>query len=393
LTKSGTRAERAKAHYQLARSHYRKDEPKEALAELDAAERHDTATVSNLRALVLRGQVLEDLKRPKEAMAAYRIALVADPKSQDVLLSLVRLGLETKDEMSALDYLRRYTLLAERDVPGLLLAADAYLKMRRYDEAFEMALRAREITFHEKAQRILGLVHLHRGEDEKALFHLGKADVDSVVATGLLRAATNAGKLSELESAVEKASKVKEPTDSMKLAMEAGKKLLARRKQLDKVVTIPAEKAKEYGEALDALACAEEARSRGRAFEKLLAEALKLEVGPAYGLRARVELGRGRLAKALADAGKAIQLSPKDAGGYYVRGKVLEERGQGGLGDLAKAATLSGRADADVLLALSEALARVGKKDEAIAAAREALKLRPTDREAAEHLAGLGKQG
>jgi Flp pilus assembly protein TadD len=71
---------------------------------------------------------------------------------------------------------------------------------------------------------------------------------------------------------------------------------------------------------------------------------------------------------------------------------VLEERGKGGLEDLAKAATLSAREDADVLLALSEALARVGKKAEAIAAAREALKLRPNDREIAEHVAGLEKE-
>ncbi len=47
----------ARAHYQLARSHYRKDEPKQALAQLDAAVEADEAAVNTLKAWTLRGQV------------------------------------------------------------------------------------------------------------------------------------------------------------------------------------------------------------------------------------------------------------------------------------------------------------------------------------------------
>ena len=77
---------------------------------------------------------------------------------------------------------------------GLVLAAETYLQMRRYDEAFEVAMKAREINFHEKAQRILGLVYLHRGDDEKALLHLGKAEPDAVVLGAMLRAAVRASR-------------------------------------------------------------------------------------------------------------------------------------------------------------------------------------------------------
>lgn len=395
LTKrtAGSDAFRAKAHFQLARSYYRKDQPKEALEELDRAAKLDPGTTSNLKAFMLRGQVLEDLKKPAEALEAYKLALLTDPKSQDVLLSLVRLYLVEKDELAALDALRRYVLLVERDVSGLVLAADTYLTLGRHDEAFEAALRAREIRFNERTQRILGLVYLHRGDNEKAIFHLSKADADSVVMTALLRATIDANKLDDLDTVVEKADKVKDASAELKLVAMEGRRLLARRKELDKVVTIPKDKASEYAAALDALAGAEEARRRGKPYETLLAKALGQEVGPAYGFRARVELGRGRLGKALADAEKAISLSPKDASGHYVRGKVREERGQaGGLKDLLEAAELTKQTDADVMFALSEALARAGKKETAIAAAKVALALRPKDAEIEAHLAVLEKK-
>ena len=61
-------------------------------------------------------------------------------------------------------------------------------------------------------------------------------------------------------------------------------------------------------------------------------------LGPAYGLRGLLALEHGRLTKALADAEKAVALSPADAMGYLVRGRVrLERAADGALEDLAKA--------------------------------------------------------
>src|SRR5262249_10226625 len=151
-----------------------------------------------------------------------------------------------KEEMAALDALRRYVLLVERDASGLVLAADTYLTMGRYDEALEVALRAREIRFHERTQRILGLVYLHKGDNEKAIFHLSKADADAVVLNGLLTASMNANKLDDLDTLIDKAARLKEPTPALKRSADAAKALLSRRKALNELVKVPKDKASEY---------------------------------------------------------------------------------------------------------------------------------------------------
>jgi tetratricopeptide (TPR) repeat protein len=399
LTEKGSEVERARAHYQLARSHYRRDEAKQALAELDAASKFDPGTVSTLRALVLRGQVLEELHRPKDALSAYRLALAVEGKNQEVLLSLIRLTIALKDELAALDYLRRYTLLATKDVRGTLLAAEAYLKLKHHDEAFELAARVREQTFHEKSQRILGLVYLHRGDDAKAVHHLEKAEPDAVVVAALIRATLGLGKLGDLETHLTRAAGVDKPSEALLALCARARAVLKRRSELGKQVSIPAGQEEAYRAALDGLACAEDAYRRGQPagkVEALLASSFcpGAAVGPAHGLRGRLELERGKLARALKDAERAIALSPRQANGWYVRGRVRQERGsEGALADLVKAAELSGRQDAAVLHALSEALAAVGRAGEALKAAREAVKLRPRDAELAEHLAALEKGG
>ena len=85
-------------------------------------------------------------------------------------------------------------------------------------------------------------------------------------------------------------------------------------------------------------------------------------------------------------------MSPRDAAGYLVRGKVrLERANAGALPDLEKAAEVSGRKDADVLQALAEALAGAGRYEDAVAAQKAAVKLRPADRELSDQLVALEK--
>jgi tetratricopeptide (TPR) repeat protein len=171
--------------------------------------------------------------------------------------------------------------------------------------------------------------------------------------------------------------------------------LLKRRAELPRKAGLPAGKEAAFAAALDALACAEDAwrnRQPAEAVEKLLGPALSpaVPLGPAHALRGQLSLGRGRLARALEDAEKAITLSPEDAGGYLVRGRVrLERAAPGALADLQKAAELSGKQDADVLQALAEALAAAGRLEEAVQAARLASKLRPQDRDLLEQLRHL----
>ncbi len=194
---------------------------------------------------------------------------------------------------SALDYLRSYTNNAGEDVPSLVLAADAYFSLKHYDDAFELASRAREIAFHEKAQRILGLVYQVRGDDAKALQHLEKAEPDSVVLTAMMRSMINLGKLRDLEGCVEKAGRIDKPAEGLKRACDRARALLSRRTELAKKVSVSTGDEAEYAEALDAFCCAEEAYQRHQSTARinvLLTKAIRplIEIGPALALRGRL---------------------------------------------------------------------------------------------------------
>jgi Flp pilus assembly protein TadD len=173
--------------------------------------------------------------------------------------------------------------------------------------------------------------------------------------------------------------------------------LLQRRAELGQLIMPPADKEAEWDKALDALACAEALFAAGEApvrVEAVLSQAFgpDLRLGPAHALRGRLALERGKLSAALKSAEDAVRLCPRDAGGHYVRGRVrLERNASGALTDLRKAAQLSQRKDPDMLHALAEGLFRSGKVAEALATQREAVKLKPADKEMADLLGLLEK--
>jgi tetratricopeptide (TPR) repeat protein len=320
-----------------------------------------------------------------------------DREAEGALDALIRLALAVNNRAEALDYLRRYTLMVGDDVSGLLLAADYYLRLERYDDAFDLAWKVRDQQFHEKAQRILGLVYLHRGDFVRAARHLDKAEADGTVLEGLLRADLMLGNLRDLDARLEQADKAPKPTAALRRTADVVRRLLGRRAELGKEFPAPPGKERAWAAALDAVACAEHARAEGRppaAVEGLLAPAFALgvEVAPACSLRGRLALDRGKLSSALADAERALALSPRDGVAYYVRGRVrLERNATGALADLARAADLGGRQDAEVLHYLGEALFRAGRMDDALTAQRAAVRLKPKDKEMAEQLARFEK--
>jgi Flp pilus assembly protein TadD len=69
----------------------------------------------------------------------------------------------------------------------------------------------------------------------------------------------------------------------------------------------------------------------------------------------------------------------------------LERGDKEALADLAKAAELSARKDADILHALADALFRAGRVEQALVAQRAAVQLKPKDAEMAEQLAAFEK--
>ncbi len=171
----------------------------------------------------------------------------------------------------------------------------------------------------------------------------------------------------------------------------------SRRDALLKAAHAPKGKEDAWRRAAEALVCAEYAhniRMPSARVESLLEGAFAddAKLGTAFWFRGLRELEKGRLTKAAADAEQAVALSPDDAHGYYVRGRVRLERGSDkALADLEQAAKLSERKDADVLHWLAAALAQAGRMDEALKTQREAVKLKPEDREMVEQLRELEK--
>jgi tetratricopeptide (TPR) repeat protein len=142
LTKKGKAAQRAQAHFQLARSYYRRDELKQALDHWDKAARADADIVHTVPAYHLKGRIHEEMGRPADAEKAYEDALAVDRESELALDSLVRLELAGQNRSRTLEYLRRYAVAVRDDGSGLLRAAGYYLRLGHYDDALELAARA-----------------------------------------------------------------------------------------------------------------------------------------------------------------------------------------------------------------------------------------------------------
>jgi tetratricopeptide (TPR) repeat protein len=392
LAARGSRSQRGEAHYQLARCSFGEDNLEQALQHLQAASQADPGSVTQVDAWCFRGRIEEKLKRFREAELSYREALKVKPDHQEPLLALIRLATTRADNKVALEFLPRYARAVRDKLPGLARAAELYLRLGHDDEAFALALRTRELGFHEKVQRVLGLVYLRRGEYKKAVLHLDKADLDAQVLEGLIRGYIALGQLRDAVDQADRLDKVVEPTSTLRRACDLAAALARRRAAIVKEIKIPSDQASAWDKALDAFVCAEQAHADGlppARVQALLATAFAdgVELGHAHALRGLLLLERGRLSKALADAERAVILSPKEARGHYVRGRVrLERAAPGALADLTQAAELGHRKDGIILHWLAAALFRDGRKDEALTTQREAVKLRPKDAELTEQL-------
>jgi tetratricopeptide (TPR) repeat protein len=385
LAKSAPPAARSLAAYQLARAWLRQDQPVKALAHLEAAEETAGDKAQKLAVYVLRGRACAALGKVDDALAAYQKAVAADGGASDALAALFELALAHKRRDLAADALRRYTVLAGDRFESLLQAADFALRLGRHDEAFELASRLRPRQFHESIQRVLGLVHLHRGEHARAVHHLERADPTPAVLEGLIRAHLALGDLSAAERESARAGLVLQMPDDLRAARLRVQKLAERRNAvLAPLGPTPASRIKWIG-FVDCLVCAEEAHREGRPaaqVEALLAKAGddRHELGPAQALRGLGALEGGRLREALAAAERAVALCPAEPRGWYVRGRVrLERAAAGAVADLEKAAALGQRKDAAVLATLAEARWQAGHRDDALRDLRDAVRLRPDD--------------
>jgi tetratricopeptide (TPR) repeat protein/transglutaminase-like putative cysteine protease len=391
LAARGSPKERGEAHYQLARCALAENKPEQALQHLQAAARAEPLIMSQ-EAWCFRGRIEEKVKRVRDAEDSYRKALEIKPDQEEPLLALIHLALARDDRKTALELLPRYVNSIRDNIRGLATAAEFYWRLGRDDDALALALRSRELGFHETTQKVLGLVCLHRGEYERAILHLDKADLNADVLEGLVRGHLALGHLREADEQADRLPKVAGSTPTLRQACAVATALARRRDAIVKEIKIPEDKANAWHRAIEGLVCAEQAHADGlpvMRVEALLTAAFKdgVELGQARALRGLLSLEKGLLTKALADAERAVVLSPNEARGYYVRGRVRFERGRAGaLDDLTRAAELSQRKDGTILHWLAAALFHGGRKDEALTTQREAAKLRPKDAELTEQL-------
>src|SRR5262249_9608954 len=147
-------------------------QPAKALAHLHQAKKEDASVVGTVPALQLWGQIYEQLGQPEAAMQSYRQALKVQPNAKAVMPALIKLELAAQRPKNALYLIKQFVPLVKADVEGLNQAARFCLQLDRLDDALDLALQARDVTFHADTQKVLGLVYLKKGDHEKAEFHL-----------------------------------------------------------------------------------------------------------------------------------------------------------------------------------------------------------------------------
>ena len=393
LTKQGPTAVRSAAHYQLARSEFRQQNPAQALKHLQAALLIDSSALATIDALHFKARVHEKLGQTKEAIATLQAAIEADPSARDALEYLVRLEIQAGERDAALDHLRKYTVAAGKDLTSLVKAADLHLELGRYEEAFDLATRARELGFQAKAQRILGLVHLARHEYKDAVFHLERCDLDAKAITGLIHAHVRLGNLDAAQRRAESLHKIDREDEKLLALAKGVASLVAQRDKLLELWNPVKGQQAAARRVVSRCICAERGFAEGwprDQLERLIDEAVgeKLAYAPVLGMRGWLLLEKGQLRKAVADADAAIKLQSKEARAYLVRGRARLEQGNvdAALIDLRKATELSKREDGVVLHWFAAALLDAGRTTEAVETQRLALLLRPNDVELQEQM-------
>ena len=160
-------------------------------------------------------------------------------------------------------------------------------------------------------------VRLHRGEYVGWRPRTWKKPIwtaDSL--GGRVRCQLALGRLSQAMTWLEQADKVLALTRELVRACAQVLRLAQRRKVVAQGLQAPPERAEGWDAAIDRFVCAEQAFTGGRLTEEvesLLEGAFvkRVEIGDAYGLRALLALEKGRLSRALADAGKGDCISPQ----------------------------------------------------------------------------------
>ncbi len=387
---------RAAALVTLAHCDMAVDEPKKALRRLRDAMKADPDGF-NADAWFLKAQAHEALHESAPAIEAYRRAL-ADEEAVDALAALTRLLIATGQKADAVGTFRRLCAAISKDPGELAVAADLAVRLERYEDALDLAdlARADRGALHPLAHRPLGLARFHRREYAQAAEELERAEPDAEVLVSLVHALVRLGRLAEAERQLARFDAV-EPTPETRDARAWVRSIAHRRDEMLK--SLPAEVAATPStrQSADRVACAVAMFLAGQPadlIDRLIDPRTFPEsvVGAELGLRAVIQVSRGRLAAAQRDAERAIALAPTDPLGYRARGRIRLERNQpGGLEDLERAVELTGRTEPGALTDLAYGYFLVGRLRDAAAIQREASRLNAESADVREQLRNLGQ--
>lgn len=383
---------RAHAHYQLARSAYRRDHLKDALNHLDEAERIDADAVDMLRFHILRGQTTEELGQSADAIIAYERALTNREDATFALNKLVLLNLDADRREDALRYLRRYVLAVGGDPDGMIQAAEYYLRLGHDESAHDLASRVLREREDRKAHRILGMLYLARVHYVKAVEHLEQADLNSTALEGLFRALLRLGKLDQCVDRLDEVERVRGVDFALNSTVGDVNRLVKQRETLLSLFTWKEEHKSSWKKAAGIIVCAEEMRRLSyppSMIRSLVDEALKEvpDFPPALAWAGRIALEQGKLRDARRLADRTLELAPKYYLALYLRGRACLEQGRGvALTDLEKADQLAPSPDAHVKHALADALAQAGRVADALKVQEAAVRLLPQNKEMQEQL-------
>ncbi|MGF1582393.1 MAG: DUF3857 domain-containing protein [Gemmataceae bacterium] len=384
LVESNDDTLRSQAHYQFARLHWRRGRYRTALAYLKTARDADSSVTDTQEGWKLEGRLHLESGDTIAALAAYRKALQIEPNEPQLLRSLVRVAREAGLERNAIDFLRRYTLAVRRNLPGLVQAAQLHYEMGRLDDAFDCAMRARDIDFHADAQKILGLVHWKRRNYKKAIFHLVRANPDAESLTGLIRCSIAIGDYAGAVKVLRKADGLQTHPASFTKTLADVRELEKRKKEIQQAETQRLKNSRIDSAAIERFVCAELlARNNDAENSRIILDQV-IKGSPTFSmplaLRGSLAIEKGELRTAEKDARTAIRLRSSDPLGHLVLGRVLLERKDPkAITVLEKAAKLTDRKDPEVLHWLAAALFADDQIVGAIITQRDAVDLAPQE--------------
>jgi tetratricopeptide (TPR) repeat protein len=346
----------------------------------------DADAIDNYEGHCLFGAVHEALDNLEEALAEFQEALEIDEKDVEALEGIIRILINNEERPSALRQLRRYVAGIDR-AGDPLKAARWYYQLDRLDDAEDMIRLEPEKSTKDADLSIRGLIHFERGRWLKAIADLEKSmPLDAEKCNALMTSNLMLGKAAEAIAWAEKVEGMMEIPLKLNEQADAIKKLKQRRDSIQR--DLPHVDQDRSVAAIDLFLCAELLHDAARVpadVELLLEKALNrpFKLGPALALRAELMIEKGNLTNAFTAAEDAIKTSPREARGYFVRGRIRFERSQydAARADLLKAVELSGEENARHLHWLASTLMAVREPAEALKCQKKAAGILPRNNE------------